>query len=253
GARAVPLPPPPPRPPATPRPGRRGMGSHRPHLPALPLRAAPAADRGAPPGLHPRGAAAGGRRLGPFWRHAGNNKLTAWRSPARGAVTRRALRRTPGGHSEPADMRADDSAFNRSARDSYSAFWPPLRFSALTVRNRGAGGRARIHLTAVGAGADQIPVADDICCVDFEGRPSAERRCALPSRNLGTYWAQAAAMDRCWPVPTGQTCAICHPGRTASAAAYLQVRTQTSTSGPGWATMQRVPRRCSSVGRAAVL
>jgi hypothetical protein len=32
-----------------------------------------------------------------------------------------------------------------------------------------------------------------------------------------------------------------------------QVRAKMSTSGPGWATMHRVSRRCSSVGRAAVL
>jgi len=73
---------------------------------------------------------------------------------------------------------------------------PPLRFSALTVRNRGAGGRARIHLTAGGAGADQIPVADDICCVDFEGRPSA----SVDARCHRETWARIGHRRPLWTV-----------------------------------------------------
>jgi hypothetical protein len=42
-------------------------------------------------------------------------------------------------------------------------------------------------------------------------------------------------------------------GNATAATTYAQVRARTSTSSPGWATMHRVSRRCSSVGRAAVL
>jgi hypothetical protein len=70
---------------------------------------------------------------------------------------------------------------------------------------------------------------------------------------LGTYWARGAAESRPRSVSTGQTDAIGHTLRTAVMAADDQVRVQMRTSAARWATMQRVPGRCSSVGRAAVL
>ena len=72
-------------------------------------------------------------------------------------------------------------------------------------------------------------------------------------RNLGTYWAQRAAAGRPHPGSTGRVTVIDHPLRTRIAAADNQVRAQMHTSTCWWATMQRVPGRCSSVGRAAVL
>ena len=72
-------------------------------------------------------------------------------------------------------------------------------------------------------------------------------------RNLGTYWAQRAAEGRPRPVSTGRMSAIDHILGIRVAAADDQVRLQMRTSSSGWATMHRVTRRCSSVGRAAVL
>jgi CBS domain-containing protein len=71
--------------------------------------------------------------------------------------------------------------------------------------------------------------------------------------NLGTYWAQRAAEGRPRPVPAGRVIAIDHILGIRVAASDDQVRVQMRTSTPAWATMHRVTRRCSSVGRAAVL
>lgn len=71
-----------------------------------------------------------------------------------------------------------------------------------------------------------------------------------PRPKPGTYWAQSAADSRCWPVPVTFDR---HTQRTAAMAADIQVRAGMGTSPPGWATMHRVSRRCSSAGRAAVL
>ena len=72
-------------------------------------------------------------------------------------------------------------------------------------------------------------------------------------QNFGTYLAQGAAESRPCPVSTGHVAVIDHMLRTRIAAVDGQVRVRMRTSTSGWATMQRVPGRCSSVGRAAVL
>ena len=88
------------------------------------------------------------------------------------------------------------------------------------------------------------------------GRRCATRHLLRPVRdiqNFGTYLAQGAAENRPCPVSTGHVAAIDHMLRTRIAAVDGQVRVRMRMSTPGWATMQRVPGRCSSVGRAAVL
>jgi hypothetical protein len=72
-------------------------------------------------------------------------------------------------------------------------------------------------------------------------------------RNFSTYSAQRAADSHFRPVRAGQTAPSRHGQRATIPTATPQVRTRMSTSSPGWATMHRVSRRCSSVGRAAVL
>jgi hypothetical protein len=58
------------------------------------------------------------------------------------------------------------------------------------------------------------------------------------------------AFSRCQPDTPAPGHCLQSP---AAPTANLQVSVEMRTSGPGWATMQRVSRRCSSVGRAAVL
>src|SRR6266480_4466639 len=75
----------------------------------------------------------------------------------------------------------------------------------------------------------------------------------LSKRNLGTYWAQRAAGSHLRPVSAGHPIVGCCAKRTTALMVTVQVKARMSTSSPGWATMHRVSRRCSSVGRAAVL
>ena len=72
-------------------------------------------------------------------------------------------------------------------------------------------------------------------------------------QNFGTYLAQGAAESRPCPVSIGHVAAIDHMLRARIVAIDDQVRMQMRMSTPEWATMHRVPGRCSSVGRAAVL
>jgi hypothetical protein len=88
------------------------------------------------------------------------------------------------------------------------------------------------------------------------GRPSVTRHLLRRLRdvqNFGTYLAQEAAESRPCPVSTGHVAAIDHMLRTRIAVVDGLVRVWMRTSTCWWATMQRVPGRCSSVGRAAVL
>jgi hypothetical protein len=75
----------------------------------------------------------------------------------------------------------------------------------------------------------------------------------LGKRNLGTYWAQRAAGSRHRPVSAGHSIAGSCDQWTTALTVAVQVKASMSASSPGWATMHRVSRRCSSVGRAAVL
>ena len=126
-----------------------------------------------------------------------------------------------------------------------------------------AAGRRRAHTsTGVTIAAGSVPLSNDGTVIrahpirhDRAKEPGAfanpkgppppqelrhrQRRLTIMSpRHRNCFVAQVPGLDT---------------GRAASVAAYLQVRTQVSMSGPGSATMHRVPRRCSSAGRAAVL
>ena len=71
--------------------------------------------------------------------------------------------------------------------------------------------------------------------------------------SFSTYSAQTAADSHFRPVPAGRTTVGRFSQQATLPTATPQVRERMSTPGPGWATMHRVLRRCSSVGRAAVL
>jgi hypothetical protein len=81
----------------------------------------------------------------------------------------------------------------------------------------------------------------------------SDRVARAAARNFSTYSAQEAATSRPHPMPAGQATVGQRRQRAAGLAAGSQVRVGIRTSWPRWATMHRVTRRCSSVGRAAVL
>jgi hypothetical protein len=65
----------------------------------------------------------------------------------------------------------------------------------------------------------------------------AEKR----AENLGTYWAQMAAENRCRPVLSGRVGTACVSETVTTITAKLQVRRQMRTSGPTSASMLGVP------------
>src|SRR5256885_12730380 len=68
----------------------------------------------------------------------------------------------------------------------------------------------------------------------------------LSKQNLGTYWAQTAAGSHFRPLSAGHPIVgRCDQWRTALTVT-VQVKARMNTSSPGWATMHRASRRCSS-------
>jgi hypothetical protein len=117
------------------------------------------------------------------------------------------------------------------------------------------------HMTP---GATLHPPNDRCYYLDASARGSGGGHCAYTAdsnrlswrpwvRNFSKYLAQRAADSHIRPVPAGHTIVSQHGRWAALPTATPQVRARMSTSSPGWATMHRVSRRCSSVGRAAVL
>jgi hypothetical protein len=86
--------------------------------------------------------------------------------------------------------------------------------------------------------------------------PDARSACASDPQTLARIWHRGppgAVYSRCRPDAWVQHGLPREPWTVTAATTYAQARAAMSTSVPGSATMHRVTRRCSSVGRAAVL